>query len=448
MEIIKNLHFRKSLWVWSIALVFLTGVTIPGGEIRLQVGNDEPAGLFLTWQQDPTTTMTIDWHTIPDHEAVSVLYYREMGTDDWNSVSASQHSFPFSDRTIHRVELTELEQGSYYQFRTGEFERVYKFRTMPQKNDRPVRFAAGGDTSYGDRFKEINLTALEFDIDFIAWGGDLAYADAREDRLYRWENWFKEIKETLISDNGRIVPIVLAIGNHEMVDHHYPVSDLTLEEEERMIEFIEQVQKGEYPESTEEWREENAPYFYGLFAFPGQPGYGVLDFGDYLSLISLDSSHSNLISGKQTDWLEEVLKKRTGRPHLIPFYHKHAYPSQRVQPGGRPNQIWSEQVLRYWVPLFEKYGVRVALENDDHTYKRTYPIFGDRYDPSGIVYIGDGAWGVGAREPLTPEEVWYLKRTASENHFIIVTLHGPHQHFLMVNQDKEIIDEYPETPRW
>jgi acid phosphatase type 7 len=28
-----------------------------------------------------------------------------------------------------------------------------------------------------------------------------------------------------------------------------------------------------------------------------------------------------------------------------------------------------------------------------------------------------------------------------------VTLHGPHQHFLMINETGKIIDEYPETPR-
>jgi len=385
--------------------------------------------------------MTIDWQTEPGDQAIPELRYKEKGTDTWQSVLASQHEFPYSDRTIHRVELTGLEAARYYRFQVGEFERVYKFRTMPERNYRPVRFAAGGDTRFGDRFKETNLAVMEYDPDFIVIGGDMAYADGREDRLYRWIAWFDRVREDLITEEGRVVPIVLAIGNHEMLDHHYPSAGSM-----RDPDFIRKERKGIFPEATVEWREENAPYFYNLFAFPGQPGYGVLDFGNYLSLISLDSSHSNLIGGKQTDWLEDILQERQGTPHIIPFYHKAAYPSHRVEVGGQRAQLWSEHILHYWVPLFEKYGVRVALDNDDHTYKRTYPLRNDLVDPSGIVYIGDGAWGVGAREPKTPEEVWYLKRSARENHAIIVTLHGAHQHFLMVNNEGQIIDEYPETP--
>ncbi|MFC4872023.1 metallophosphoesterase family protein [Negadavirga shengliensis] len=334
--------------------------------------------------------------------------------------------------------------ASNYQFRVGEFERVYSFRTMPEKNYSPIRFAAGGDTSHGEMFRQMNCTAMKYDPDFIVWGGDLAYANGREENLDRWISWFDRLREDLVTEDGRVVPVVLAIGNHDVLDHHYPGSETTIGKTLGMPDFITQVKRGEFAEATDKMRAEKGPYFYALFAFPGQPGYGVLDFGNYLSLIILDSSHSNLISGQQTSWLKEVLKSRAGRPHVIPVYHKPAYPSGRVQPGGIRNQFWSEQVFQHWVPLFEEFGVRVALENDDHTYKRTYPLRRDMVDPSGIVYLGDGSWGVEKKEPKTPEEVWYLKKSASENSAIIVTLHGPHQHFLMVNEEGTVIDEYPE----
>lgn len=412
-------------------------------------GNDqepEPAALFLTWQQDPTTTMTIDWHTESGDGTESILYYRKEGSGEWVTTSASQVDFPYSDRIIHRVEVTRLEPATYYQFRVGEFERIYKFRTIPKTNHRPLRFAAGGDTSIGEEFKKTNRIAMSYDPDFIVWGGDLAYADAEEGSLERWYTWFERIREDLISEEGRVIPIVLTIGNHELTNHHYPYAESTMKEMGTWLEFIEQVKKGEFDESTRQWREENAPYYYKLFAFPGHPGYGVLDFGNYLSLISLDSSHSNLISGDQTEWLKEVLRSRQDVPHLIPFYHKPAYPSNRVEPSAVPTQFWARQVLDNWVPLFEQYGVKVALENDDHTYKRTYPILKDKVDPAGIVYIGDGAWGVDKKDPKTAEEIWYLNRSAGENHAIIVTLQGAHQHFLIVNNDGKIIDEYPQTP--
>ncbi|EON78243.1 hypothetical protein ADIS_1440 [Lunatimonas lonarensis] len=405
----------------------------------------EPKGIFLTWQQDPSTTITIDWHTGPSEPSESLLQVRPLG-GEWEDASGRQFPFPHSDRTIHRVELDQLTPYSTYEFRLKGYSRIYSFRTLPLHNFQPVRFAAGGDTSHGDMFRQMNEAVMQYDLDFIVWGGDLAYANGLAENVDLWHRWFDRVKTDLISPEGRVIPIVVGIGNHDVIDHHYPGSESQIDNKESgMPGFIAKVRQGRMEEATNESRLTKGPFFYRLFAFPGQPGYGVLDFGDYLSLIILDSSHSNLISGTQTAWLKQVLAHRTHVPHLLPVYHKPAYPSSRVQPGGKRNQFWSEEVLRNWVPLFESHGVRVALENDDHTYKRTFPIRGDQVDPQGIVYIGDGSWGVSKRNPKTPEEVWYLQKSAQENSAIIVTLHGPHQHFLMINEKGDIIDEYPET---
>lgn len=132
------------------AVLWLLIVTLPAaGQDTLGTEEQEPVGMLLTWQQDPTTTMTIDWQTEPDDEAEPVLRCKKVddGDDDWREVQADQHEFPYSDRTIHRVELTGLEPDTHYRFRVGEFGRTYKFRTMPESIvDEPVAFAAGGDT--------------------------------------------------------------------------------------------------------------------------------------------------------------------------------------------------------------------------------------------------------------------------------------------------------------
>jgi hypothetical protein len=439
--------YRANKRVVIIFIWLLTTMVAPS--IAKALGDKlEPAAIFLTWQQDPTRTMTIDWHTEPGDEAISVVYYRLEAEMEWQHASADPFAFPFSDRTIYRKELTGLEPGSIYQFRVGEFERVYSFRTMPEDIYTPLRFAAGGDTSYGEQFRKTNRAVMQYDLDFIVIGGDLAYANGMEENLDRWISWFDRVREDLITHEGRVVPIIVGIGNHDVVNHHYGGSDVLLQEDWKDDDLMERAGRGDIDEATDEVRLKKGPYFYRLFAFPGQPGYGVLDFSDYLSLIILDSSHSNKIPGQQTDWLDRALQERQKQAHLIPVYHKPAYPSHRVQPGGERQQVWSEQVLKYWVPLFEKYKVRVAFENDDHTYKRTFPLRNDKIDPSGIVYIGDGSWGVGKREPKTPEEVWYLQQSAQENSAVIVTLHGPFLHFLMINDEGDIIDEYPQTPNF
>lgn len=386
-------------------------------------------GLLLTWQQDPTTTMTIDWHTRVDAKARPTLCYKKVGEAEWtHEVQASESRFPFAGRPIFRTELTGLEPATEYAFQVGEFGRRYTFRTMPATIDeRPLIFATGGDTlAFRGMLENMNKTVLTYDPDFIAWGGDLAYADGRPDYLsqLRWQWWFDSNMQTLITEGGRVVPILVSVGNHEVQGGYYRShADYT---------------------QTDLFRSGISPYFYSLFAFPGQPGYAALDFGDYLTLLSLDTDHTNPIGGQQTEWLAQTLaeRKQRGVTHILPFYHVPAYPSHRSYEGA------SHKAVRdHWVPLFEEYGVRVALENHDHTYKRTHPIRAGEIVPDGegIVYIGDGAWGMITRTGESQDE-WYIDQFAAEQHGIIVTLRGDRQHFLVVRHDGEILDEYGERP--
>jgi acid phosphatase type 7 len=390
----------------------------------------DPLGLMLTWQQDPTSTMTIDWYTGPEG-VPSGLQYQRVGSDVWLDATAEITPFPFSENKIHRVELTGLDADTEYLFRIGEQSRIRKFRTMPETANRPIRFAAGGDVRHRVEWMEqTNRRVAAYNPDFIVWGGDLAYADGREDRLYRWLEFVDAMMHTAVTADGRVIPVLASLGNHEVRGGYYHNND--------------HVNRQELPEytQTDESRAQIAPYYYALFPFPGQPGYGILDFGDYMSILLLDTDHTNPIEGEQTAWLERVLSERENVPHLFPNYHVPAYPSVR-NPGGGTHT----RVRDHWVPLFERYGVRVAFENHDHIYKRTWPIRDGEIRSDGVVYIGDGAWGVSTRDigASHDEYAWYLKRASSERHFILTTIQGPHQHFMVVNEEGEIIDEYPRT---
>ena len=79
----------------------------------------------------------------------------------------------------------------------------------------------------------------------------------------------------------------------------------------------------------------DAPFYFalhdGLYA---ERSYATLDFGDYLSLVLLDTGHVAPIDGEQTDWLDKTLAERTDRPHLIAVNHVPAYPSYRKSEGA------------------------------------------------------------------------------------------------------------------
>lgn len=420
----REIYSRMSLTVTLVAALNLSGLA--------HAAQMDPLGLILSWTDDPRTTMVVDWHTKAADANATVQYRRAYSNEDWRSATGQVTDFPHSERKINRVHITGLVADSEYHYRVGEFERVRKFRTMPDNSiDRPVRFASGGDVRHNIQFtNRVNRHIAQYDPDFIVWGGDIAYADGRDDRAYRWYEVLDSVMHTLVTPAGRDIPVIIGIGNHEVLGGYHDRND-----HERRTHLPPYTQ-------TDVSRSGIAPYYFALAAFPGQPGYGALDFGDYLSIVLLDTNHANPIEGEQTRWLEQALRERSDVPHVFPVYHVGAFPSVR-SPSGSTHTA----VRELWVPLFEQHNVKVAFENHDHIYKRTYPIRDGKVSNNGVVYIGDGSWGTNTREigRSHEEHAWYLKRAAEVRHAIIATLHGPHQHFLVVNEHGHMIDEYPRT---
>ncbi len=380
----------------------------------------EPEGLLLTWQNSPCTTITIDWHVEKNSESADKLLYRSKGEEEWKTAGASVVEAAELGRIIFRVEVEGLEPDSVYEFRAGDHERVYSFQTLPDNIEEPLRFAAGGDVRYRqDWMEKMNEVVMEYDPSFIVWGGDLALADSNpdEDWSYRWEEFFDAVMNTLICEDGMVTPVIAGIGTHEVHNYHY-------------------FNWPEY-EQTDEIRSRHVPFFYDLFAFPGQPGWGVLDIGGDVSFVFLDSAIANPVAGKQTEWLEDALKERSGRDYIIAFYHVPAFPSHRDY-DGRINK----EIREHWVPLFDSYGVRMAFECHDHAYKRSPPIKDMEINPEGTYYFGDGGWGVKMRSVKDPEETWYLEEAVGNTrHGMIVSISKEKWSVKAVSSDGVLMDE-------
>ncbi len=94
-----------------------------------------------------------------------------------------------------------------------------------------------------------------------------------------------------------------------------------------------------------------------------------------IELFFLDS---NRIDGGQTAWLARSLARSTARWKLALFHHPaFTCGAYRSHPD----------VVRRWVPLFERHGVRLVLSGHDHNYQRFAPRRGVRY----VVHGGGGA---------------------------------------------------------
>ncbi len=245
---------------------------------------------------------------------------------------------------------------------------------------------------------------------FILAGGDLAYNKERRGKgpsKPRWLEWLIAWKDQLVTSDGRLIPIIPVIGNHDV--------------------------KGGFDRTPAD-----APFFYSLFAMPGLQGYNVLDFGDYMSIVLLDSGHTHQIEGLQTMWLSKTLESRKAVPYKFAIYHVAAFPSVRHFNGkGKP------EIRKNWIPLFEQFGVKTVFEHHDHAYKRTWPMKAGKIDPKGVFFIGDGGWAVESiRTPKHPDKTWYLAKSAAARNAIMVTIHDNACHFLAYDDNGTIIDEY------
>lgn len=396
-----------------------------------------PVAVYLTWQRDPVTTMTVHWHTEwKNGFADTVLEYRAAATaadSPWARATGRAQPMPFTERMVHTVELTGLRGDTAYQFRLGRLTTreadgallfnahgpVHRFRTLPATLSRPVRFVSGGDIyggSTSDLMANMCKTAASRDPEFALLGGDIAYVNNEPKAAGRWFDFFRIWGETMVTGDGRLIPIVPAIGNHEVHGDTYEIRGGA-------------PNRGVSPD--------RALFFYTLFAFPGRPGYNAIDVGNYLSLVALDSYHTNPVPGAQTDWLKAALEKRRGVPFIVPFYHVPAYPSHRSFSGAT-----SIAIRANWVPLFDAAGVRFAFENHDHAYKVTHPLRGGERDAGGTRYLGDGAWAVNTRTTTELAKAPYLERTHSKNHVFVVTLHAGRADFVAVDQAGAEFDRF------
>ncbi|MBM3838405.1 MAG: metallophosphoesterase family protein [Verrucomicrobia bacterium] len=413
-----------------LSLSFIWILFVPVSFAAEPVKFDPPA-LYLTWQREPSTTMTVHWHSDwTDGFRDPALQYREAKSRKWNLAVGAWHPMPFTNRIVHTVELTGLKPSTEYRFRLGKlmargalgfrFEPdspTNKFRTMPATGDQPVRFAVGGDV-YGDRerYEVMCRQVAELDPHFAIVGGDIAYENGNPANARRWFDFLEVWMTEMVAPDGRLIPILPAIGNHETHGNVYTRGGGG-------------VGSGISPNRS--------PYYFSLFSMPGKPGYNVLDFGNYLSVFLLDSFHANRVAGPQAEWLEQALNRRRHVKHIVAAYHVPAYPSYRPYRG----QV-SEMIRENWVPLFEKGGLRLVFEHHDHTYKRTHPLRAGKIDPKGIVYVGDGCWGVLPRKTHPVDKTWYLARAESINHVNFVTFQGDRRHVKSVDIDGRAIDEF------
>lgn len=369
-----------------------------------------PAHVYLTWQNDPATTMTVNFHTLSEFPS-EVRFDTESHTSDPEayafSAPGTARQIPGmpGKRWVHSVELHDLAPGHDYYFAItgeGKYGRERKFRTLPNDGS-PIRFVDGGDVGILPGVLQLFSHCAAQEPYFVSLGGDIAYENGNLAHAGYYDTWLSNWEKGMVTPSGYTIPLMAAIGNHET---NGKSDDPLL----------------------------NAPFYFGYFPQGGSSNF-VRHIGPNLTLVFLDSGHAQTWDA-QVPWLRETLAANQGTPFIFATYHVPLYPSHRDYEGSG-----SVAGRKAWLPLFDAFGVDIAFEHHDHTYKRTKPLRAGAVDPTGTIYVGDGCFGMPART-VPNRDAWYMEHAEGVRHFWLVEVAESSVNLRAIDINGNIFDDF------
>ncbi|HID63793.1 MAG TPA: hypothetical protein EYP49_13800, partial [Anaerolineae bacterium] len=271
------------------------------------------------------------------------------------------------------------------------------FRTIGL--DENVKFIAGGDSrrpwasleiklhpyaisNWPDARNWVTTMAAEEEPAFVWFLGDMVNEG---NNWEHWRDWLASMEENLVTPDGRMIPIVAVVGNHEL---------------------------GAWPdtESTPAW-------FQGIFANPGDELTFALNFPNlHLTTLRADGgcvgtwwepAEEQAIA--QKDWLQADLQTSDAEWKLAGFHVP--YFNCFEQGTGYA----SEPFLVHWGEIFQNYGADAVFGGHVHNFMRSWPIsitevitepdgaYSDYLayavysmttsSTDGVTYVVQGTWG-------------------------------------------------------
>jgi len=356
-------NYRVKRKFTAVGIMFLLTSLL---QFTFVAAEDFPRLIHLSWQNDPSTTMTIMWRSEPGAEGI-VEYGKS--PEHTKSVESETHRYRFGRTEVcwHTAEMTGLEPNTIYHYRLKTSEpwesEDYTFKTAPVKGEQKTsfKFVTLNDVqgSYETFEKAVQMVKKE-NVDLILYLGDFTRSGSQPE----WDLWFKCGKEIF-----REVPLMSVRGN----------VDGTL--------YLDQ------------------------FAFPGNERWFSIDYGN-VHFVFLSTMTEGEVA-EQRPWLLNDLQENNNT-WTIAMAHKAAFGSA-AQNG--PEQY----IVDHWVDVFENYGVDLYLNGHEHSYERTWPLKGGEINEDGIIYITNSSAG---DEFYPAVRTWLTAKAKGAPSYMIFTVQG------------------------
>ena len=236
--------------------------------IRVMFNQDASNSATIIWDQNIGTFLNFYIDTI---EPSINNYVNSFKLSSVNSAKGMNN---------HIIRLKDLKPNSRYYFNIKDsegFSKTYYFSTVSNSSDTKLSFIAGGDSRDGREVRiKANKLVAKLKPHAVLFNGDFIGLDLDK----QWVEWFVDWEYT-ISENGRISPLVVTRGNHELTN-------------KVMVE---------------------------LFDCPHEKIYYQTNFGGkLLNLISLNSEILKI--GPQKFFLRKTLEEHKDYYWQLPQYHR------------------------------------------------------------------------------------------------------------------------------
>lgn len=243
----------------------------------------------------------------------------------------------------------------------GKLQDIKSYKTLPAtlNTTDEIVFVQGGDIGTTDASRHLTNNIIPWQPSVIFMGGDTTYDNGMVSCYHTWDNLLWML-DTLNTASNVLIPIVLAVGNHDLsVNSLASVSYREGKHTPLILQYF--------------------PQHYDNNSNPSVPSvssrltYFVHHFAN-ISFFSLDSGFAATFRGEQLDFIDAEMKK-FNRTKKFAQYHVPIYsPCMRDTHDKTANL----EALYFWSSIFDKYGVSAAFENHDHLRKRTHPLKGNK----------------------------------------------------------------------
>jgi len=291
-----------------LAAAFVAGlVTLAlAGSFGKQPRPEIQKGPYLSWDDDPRTTMTVSWETtIP---VSGKLAYGPKGR--MNYILRDDQA-----GTLHHLRIKGLKPDTRYYYQLLNLAApVCSFKTAP-KEQRDFNFVIYGDTrTFPEQHKKVIAAITQYNPEFLIHTGDYI----QDGRIWdQWQEFFDASRSF-----SSFIPLLTVIGNHERTADNY----------------------------------------LKLFALPGNEQWYSFDYLN-AHFVMLNTEEDFSPGSLQYQWVEAELKNsRPKYKWLFVIQHRQTFSS-----GKRGSD---KKILENLEPLFRHNQVDVVFCGHEHFYER------------------------------------------------------------------------------